>query len=126
MIYYQEAGIEYVADWPLDDQPVELKTASGKKGLFNPLPSGDKRYPYNDLAAASSEEFAKRCIDQFDRLYEESAEITRIMGISMHTYVSGAPHRYKYVEQVYKHITSKPDVLIWTGEQVIDWYKTQI
>lgn len=121
-----EAGIEYVADWPLDDQPVELKTASGKKVYSIPYPVETNDIPIMILQQHSSEEFAKRCIDQFDRLYEESAEITRIMGISMHTYVSGAPHRYKYVEQVYKHITSKPDALIWTGEQVIDWYKTQI
>jgi allantoinase len=78
------------------------------------------------LQQHSSEEFATRCIDHFDRLYEESADITRIMGISMHTYISGVPHRSKYVEQVYRHITSKPDVLIWTGEQVMNWYKTQV
>jgi hypothetical protein len=48
------------------------------------------------------------------------------MGISMHTYISGVPHRSKYVEQVYQHITSKPDVLIWTGEQILDWYKDQL
>ena len=121
-----EAGIEYVADWPLDDQPVELKTKSGKKIYSIPYPLETNDIPIMALQQHSSEEFAKRCIDQFDRLYEESADITRIMGISMHTFLSGVPHRCKYVEQVYKHITSKPDVLLWTGEQVIDWYKTQI
>ena len=48
------------------------------------------------------------------------------MGISMHTYISGVPHRSKYVEQVYEHITSKPDVLMWTGEQVYEWYKNKL
>ena len=74
----------------------------------------------------SSQEFATKCIDQFDRLYEESQDITRVMGISMHTYISGVPHRSKYVEQVYQHITSKPDVLIWTGEQILDWFKGEL
>lgn len=74
----------------------------------------------------SSKEFATKCIDHFDRLYQDSAEITRIMGISMHTYISGVPHRSKYVEQVYEYITSRTDVLIWTGEQVLDWYKDQM
>lgn len=120
-----DAGIEYVADWPLDDQPVELKTKSGKKIYAIPYPLETNDIPIMALQQHSSEEFAKRCIDQFDRLYEDSADITRIMGISMHTFLSGVPHRSKYVEQVYKHITSKPDVLLWTGEQVIDWYKTQ-
>jgi peptidoglycan/xylan/chitin deacetylase (PgdA/CDA1 family) len=121
-----DCGIEYVADWPLDDQPIELKTASGKKMFSVPYPVETNDITMMALQQHSSQEFATRCIDHFDRLYEESADITRIMGISMHTYISGVPHRSKYVEQVYEHITNKPDVLIWTGEQVMDWYKTQI
>ena len=120
-----DCGIEYVANWPLDDQPVELKVNQGK--MYS-LP-----YPVecNDLLLMavqhhSSKEFATKCIDQFDRLYEDSATITRVMGISMHTFISGVPHRTKYVEQVYQYITSKPNVLFWTGEQVLDWYTTQI
>jgi allantoinase len=121
-----DCGIEYVADWPLDDQPVELKTTSGKRMYSVPYPVETNDITILALQQHSSKEFATRCMDHFDRLYEESADITRIMGISMHTYISGVPHRSKYVEQVYRHITSKPDVLIWTGEQVMNWYKTQI
>jgi peptidoglycan/xylan/chitin deacetylase (PgdA/CDA1 family) len=121
-----DCGIEYVADWPLDDQPLQLKTKSGKPMYSVPYPVETNDITMMALQQHSSEEFAKRCIDHFDRLYEESAAITRVMGISMHTYISGVPHRSKYVEQVYKHITSKPDVLVWTGEQVMDWFKTQV
>ena len=121
-----DCGIEYVADWPLDDQPIELTTKSGKPMYSVPYPVETNDITMMALQQHSSEEFAKRCIDHFDRLYEDSADITRIMGISMHTYISGVPHRSKYVEQVYSHITSKPDVLIWTGEQVMNWFKTQI
>ena len=74
----------------------------------------------------SSNEFSRRCIDHFDRLYEESGDVTRIMGISMHTYISGVPHRSKYVEEVFSHIRSKSDVLVMTGEQILDWYKQQV
>ena len=119
-----EAGIEYIADWPLDDQPVELKVRSGKM-IAVPYPLETNDITIMALQQHSSEEFSKRCIDHFDRLYQDSADITRIMGISLHTYISGVPHRSKYVERVYEHITSKPDVLIWTGEQVLDWYLGQ-
>ena len=120
-----EEGIEYVADWPLDDQPVELKVKSGKMYAV-PYPVETNDITMMALHHHSSQEFSTKCIDHFDRLYEESTDITRIMGISMHTYISGVPHRSRYVEQVYRHITSKPDVLMWTGEQILDWYKEQL
>ena len=120
-----EEGIEYVADWPLDDQPIELIVKSGKMYSV-PYPVETNDITMMALHHHSSQEFATKCIDQFDRLYEESQDITRVMGISMHTYISGVPHRSKYVEQVYQHITSKPDVLIWTGEQILDWFKGEL
>ena len=121
-----DSGIKYVADWPLDDQPVLLHTSSGKPMFSIPYPLETNDITIMALQNHSSEEFAIRCIDHFDRLYQESASITRIMGISMHTYISGVPHRFKYVEQVFKHITSKPDVLVWTGEEILKWYESQV
>ncbi|MEE2746354.1 MAG: polysaccharide deacetylase family protein, partial [Pseudomonadota bacterium] len=110
-----EEGIEYVADWPLDDQPLELNVDKGQ--IYSiPYPVETNDITMMALHHHSSQEFATRCIDQFDRLYDESADITRTMGISMHTYISGVPHRVKYVEQVLEYITAKSDVLIWTGE----------
>ena len=120
-----ECGIEYVANWPLDDQPVELKVKSGKMYSI-PYPVETNDLLIMAVQNHSSKEFAMKCIDQFDRLYDDSEEITRIMGISMHTFISGVPHRSKYVEQVYQHITSKSDVLMWTGEQILEWYQGQM
>jgi peptidoglycan/xylan/chitin deacetylase (PgdA/CDA1 family) len=118
------AGIEYVADWPLDDQPVRLKVRSGDM-VSVPYPVETNDITMMALQQHTSDVFAQRTIDHFERLYQDSADITRIMGISLHTYISGVPHRIKYVEQVFEHIASKPDVLLWTGEQVLDWYLDQ-
>jgi len=41
----------------------------------------------------------------------------------MHPFLAGVPHRIGYVEDVFKHILNKPDVLFWTGEQILDWYR---
>ena len=43
-------------------------------------------------------QFLKRCTDQFDRLYLEGAENARVMAISIHPYITGVPHRIKYLE----------------------------
>jgi peptidoglycan/xylan/chitin deacetylase (PgdA/CDA1 family) len=116
-----EEGIEYVADWVLDDQPCEITTTAGS------IISIPYTVEMNDVcmmavAQHASQEWLDRGIRQFDRLYQESAKSARVMAISMHPFLAGVPHRIGYVEDVFKHILSKPDVLFWTGEQILDWY----
>jgi peptidoglycan/xylan/chitin deacetylase (PgdA/CDA1 family) len=116
-----EAGIEYVADWVLDDQPCRIDTAHG------PVVSVPYTLEMNDIAMMllqnhPSEEWLRRGIEQFERLYAESERITRVMAISVHPYITGVPHRVGYLEKLYAHIASRPGVLHWTGEQILDWY----
>ncbi len=120
--YLAEAGIEYVADWVLDDQPCEIQTASG------PVVSVPYTVEMNDIAMMvlqnhPSEEWLRRGIDHFDRLYLESGQHTRVMAISVHPYITGVPHRIAYLERLYEYILQRPGVMMWTGEQILDWYK---
>ena len=82
-----EEGIKYVADWPLDDQPLELKVNAGEM-YSDPVSVETNDITMMALHHHSSEEFATKCVNHFDRLYEESADITRIMGISMHIFLA--------------------------------------
>ena len=47
------------------------------------------------------------------------------MAISVHPYLTGAPHRIRYLEKIYEHILARPGVVMWTGEQILDWYLSQ-
>jgi hypothetical protein len=69
--------------------------------------------------------FLERVKDTFDRLYLEGADQPRIMGIAVHPFLSGVPHRIKYFEQALAYLKQQPGVLFWTGEQILDWYMTQ-
>ena len=60
--------------------------------------------------------------DTFDRLYAEGADIPRIMPISIHPYLTGVPHRIKYLEQLYDYIKGHEGVAWMTGEEILDWY----
>jgi peptidoglycan/xylan/chitin deacetylase (PgdA/CDA1 family) len=116
-----EAGIEYVADWVLDDQPVRIRTASG------PIVSVPYTVEMNDISMMAlqhhpSEEWLRRGIDHFDRLYQDGERTARVMAISVHPYISGAPHRIGYLEKLYEYIRQRPGVKLWTGEQILDWY----
>ena len=74
----------------------------------------------------SSDEMLKRATDQFDRLYKESETITRVMAISLHPYITGAAHRIRYLEELYRYILDHSDVLMWTGAEIADWYRGEI
>jgi len=123
--FLAEAGIEYVADWVLDDQPCVIQTASG------PIVSVPYTVEMNDIAMMvlqnhPSEEWLRRGIDHFDRLYLDSEQHTRVMAISVHPYITGVPHRIAYLERLYEYILQRPGVMMWTGEQILDWYRKEI
>ncbi|WP_181706792.1 polysaccharide deacetylase family protein [Chthonobacter rhizosphaerae] len=116
------AGIEYVCDWCLDDQPVTLSTASG------PIVSVPYTVEINDVVMTAvqghrSDEIYRRGVDQFDRLYLDGADQPRVMAISIHPYLTGAPHRIKYLEMLYDHILGHEGVVHWTGSEILDWFK---
>jgi hypothetical protein len=70
-----------------------------------------------------AEEMLRRGKDHFDRLYEESALSCRVMAIAVHPYISGVPHRIRYLEELYRHVLGKPGVVHWTGEAIADWFR---
>ena len=78
-----EAGIRYVADWVVDDQPVELATSAG------PIVSLPYTVETNDICMMAlqhhpAEEMLRRVTDQFDRLYQDGRRATRIKALSVH------------------------------------------
>ena len=77
------------------------------------------------LQQLPSDALYRRGVDQFERLYQESAAITRVMAISLHPYITGVAHRIGCLEQLYAHVLARPGVLMWTGGQVYDWYMAE-
>jgi allantoinase len=117
-----DEGIEYVADWVLDEQPCDIRTKTGR------LVSIPYTQEINDVAMMliqhhKASEYRDRAIDQFEQLYEDSADGARVMAIALHPYIMGVPHRAKHLRAVLEHITARKDVACMTGEEILDWYK---
>ena len=99
-----EAGFEYVADWVLDDQPVDLRT---KHGTLVSIPYTQE---LNDLSMLliqghRATEYADRAIDQFEQLIEDAAGgSARVMCFTMHPYIMGVPHRVKHLRRILQHV----------------------
>lgn len=119
-----ELGIQYVADWVLDEQPLSIRTKTGR------LISVPYTVEVNDVVISAvqqqpSDEILRRGRDQFDRLFQDGAKAPRIMAISIHPYLTGVPHRIKYLEALYDYILEHDGVVMWTGEEILEWYLAQ-
>ena len=115
------AGIKYIGDFVWDDEPAEISTANGKLVTL-PYSVELNDIPMMLVQHHESEYFTRRVIDTFDRLYREGKERAKIMAIAIHPYISGQPHRIKYLEAVYDHIARHAGVLHWQGREILDWY----
>jgi peptidoglycan/xylan/chitin deacetylase (PgdA/CDA1 family) len=115
------AGIKYIGDWVYDDEPTTIRTAHG------PLVTLPYTVETNDIPMMlvqhhQSDYLARRTIDQFERLYTEGERRAKIVALAIHPYISGQPHRIKYLEQIYDHIARFKGVLHWNGPQILEWY----
>jgi peptidoglycan/xylan/chitin deacetylase (PgdA/CDA1 family) len=118
-----KAGIEYIGDWVYDDEPSVIKTTNG------PLVTLPYTVELNDITMMlvqhhESDYLLKRAVDQFDRLYTEGRDRPKIMALAIHPYISGQPHRIKYLEAIYSYVNRFDGVLHWNGAQILDWYKS--
>jgi len=118
------AGIRYIGDWVLDDQPCDVATAHGRL-VAMPYPLELNDVPMMGVQHHRSDVFLERVRDSFDRLYVEGAEQPRVMGIAIHPFLSGVPHRIKYLEQALDYLRGHEGVLFWTGEELLEWHQTQ-
>lgn len=116
-----EAGFKYVCDWPMDEQPVVMRTA------FGPVVAMPYSFELSDLPMMvvhhhTSDVWLKRAKDQFDRLYREGARQPRVMSMSVHPYIMGVPHRIKYFEAAYDYMRKQQGVWFPTAGEIYDWY----
>ena len=109
----------------MDEQPVTLKTRAGS------VVSVPYTVEINDVVISAvqqqpSDEILRRGRDQFDRLYLEGKMAPRVMAISIHPYLTGVPHRIKYLEMLYDYVLGHADVVHWTGAEILDWYRAEM
>jgi peptidoglycan/xylan/chitin deacetylase (PgdA/CDA1 family) len=120
--YLSEAGVEYIGDWVLDDEPVTLKTT------HKPIVALPYNFEIHDIVMMAlqhhpSDVWHARAMDHFTCLYAEAAERPKIMAIACHPYLSGVPHRIGHVQRTFEEILGHDGVVAWDGEKILDWYR---
>ena len=119
--YLSEAGVEYIGDWVLDDEPVTLKTT------HKPVVALPYNFEIHDIVMMAlqhlpSDQWHNRALDHFRTLYEESTERPKVMAMACHPYLSGVPHRIGHVERTFAELLAHDGVVAWDGAKILDWY----
>jgi peptidoglycan/xylan/chitin deacetylase (PgdA/CDA1 family) len=115
------AGIEYVGDWVLDDEPVRVQAGEGE------LVALPYTFELHDIVMMNlqhhpSAELLHRTRAAFEVLHEESRERPKVMALALHPYLSGQPHRVGAVRAALELVCSHEDVLVWDGSTILDWF----
>ena len=118
-----EQGYEYVCDWVLDDQPVELRTRGG--GTITNIPYTQE---CNDVAMMliqhhPAREYLQRATDQYDQIAADAHDSARVMALVIHPYIMAVPHRLTYFDQALAHIRADDRSVFMTGAQILDWHR---
>jgi allantoinase len=108
----QEAGYTYLLDWCHDDQPIWMMTRVGRI-LSVPYPQELNDVPQIVARKREGVDFAAMIVDAFDVMYDECAKRPLVMGIALHAYLVGWPHRFKHLARALKYITTHADERVW-------------
>src|SRR5664279_140968 len=107
-----EAGYSYLLDWCHDDQPVWMKTRSGRI-LSLPYPQELNDIPQIVTRKREGAEFADMIVDAFEVMQAECERRPLVMGIALHPYIVGQPQRFKHLARALNHIAAKADDQVW-------------
>ena len=98
----KEAGYTHLLDWPIDDQPLWMKTRAG------PLLAVPYPLEINDAGTLvwrdhTGREFADMIVDQFEEMLEQSEKQTLVFALALHGFIVGQPFRLRALRQAIKH-----------------------
>lgn len=113
-----ESGLIYLADWVLDDQPVPVRTRSGR------LVAVPYSYELNDLTQLSrgGDYIERNWRRQFDVLWEEGEHSGRVMCLPIHPFVIAQPHMVAHLRNILHYITDHDGVWMATAEEIAEHY----
>jgi peptidoglycan/xylan/chitin deacetylase (PgdA/CDA1 family) len=119
------AGLNYCADWAIDDQPFPIRVPVGRLiGVpygFDVNDDGMMALGYG-AAGYEAEDFLRVATDQFDTLYTEGSQSGRVMCVGLHGHVFGHPHRIAYLERLIEFLCSHDGVWMTTADEIADYY----
>jgi peptidoglycan/xylan/chitin deacetylase (PgdA/CDA1 family) len=117
----QEAGFEFLMDWPCDDQPIWLRTRAGR---MMAVPYG---IDLNDATQMlfhhhTAQAYGDMLIDRFDEMLRQAKDQPLVCAIPVHPMIVGQPHRLPHLRRALTHIHShREDVWLTRPGEIYDY-----
>jgi peptidoglycan/xylan/chitin deacetylase (PgdA/CDA1 family) len=108
-----EAGYTYLLDWCHDDQPIWMRTRGGGRILSVPYPQELNDIPQIVGRKREGDEFADMIVDTFEEMLRESEDRPLVMGLALHPYLVGWPHRARHLRRALAHIVVASSRRTW-------------
>jgi allantoinase len=120
-----ELGVEYVLDWPNDEQPFLMRPPSG------PLVSLSMALELDDVIAMwhrriSADRWRQAMVEALDQLLADGGGSGRHLILNVHPWLIGHPHRVGYLEDVLADVRSREGVWIATASEIATHARTQL
>ncbi|MUI15838.1 polysaccharide deacetylase [Massilia dura] len=104
-----EAGYSYTLNWCHDDQPLPMRTRSGRRLWSIPYPQELNDIPMLVGRQMDAAPFADMIIDNFDEMRDQARRQPLVMGIALHPYLVGQPYRLRHLRRALAHIAAARD-----------------
>lgn len=114
-------GVEFLHDWAVDDLPVWMRTKHG------PLLALPYTFDLNDVPmylvqGSTGDEIYRRVEATLATYDEELADQCRVLTISIHPHIVGAPHVAHHFGRALDLLMARDDVVFVTSSVLGDWF----
>lgn len=118
------AGLEYVLDWPNDEQPYEMRTPAGPLTALPMLCDFDDVFAhwYRKLSMRRWELSIK---DALDWMLKDGEKRPRMLLLNLHPWLIGAPWRISYLDAVLADLKKREGVWHSTAGEIAQEWKRQ-
>jgi peptidoglycan/xylan/chitin deacetylase (PgdA/CDA1 family) len=116
-----ELGVQYLLDWPNDEQPYAMTSPAG------PITSIPVAIDCDDVFAQAHRRittgrWAACVIEALGRLAEDGRGSGRVLVLNLHPWLIGHPYRTTYLEDVLRYVAGRKDIWGTTTGAIAAWW----
>ena len=114
-------GIEWLADWHVDDLPCWITTKHGPM-IAIPYTLEINDVPIWVIQGHRSDEMLRRVEATLAVFDEELADNPKVLTVALHPHVVGVAHRAHFLARTLDLLSERDDAIFVIGSEIADWF----